>query len=92
MTNRNHQTAAAHPTPPDAPRGGPSNVVDLVTTSRNLKTEDLKTVTPKKQTVFSTQPHFWCNSVGSVLGPLTTHNSVSCLPTLVILPTQNAAP
>ena len=47
MTNRHHQLAAAPPNPPETPCADPVNVVDLVTLSTNLKTEDLKTVTPK---------------------------------------------
>jgi hypothetical protein len=69
MTNRDHQSAAAPCTPPEALCEGPSNVVDLVTTRRNLKTEDLKTVTPKKQTVFSPLPQFRCIPEGCTLNP-----------------------
>jgi hypothetical protein len=47
MTNRHHQYAAAHPAPRDSAKEDITRVVDLVTMSRNLKTEDLKTVTPK---------------------------------------------
>jgi hypothetical protein len=60
--NRHHQTATAHRTPPDARGPGTSNVVDLVTTFRNLKTKTLKTVTPKKHTILSPVHHFCCNA------------------------------
>jgi hypothetical protein len=69
MTNRHHQTAAAHCTSPEAPRRGTANVVDLVTMSMNLKTEDLKTVIPKRETVFAPLPHFRCNFESSISNP-----------------------
>jgi hypothetical protein len=75
MTNRHHQSAA-HPAPPDSPREGTTHVVDLVTASMDLKTEDLKTVPPKKHTDSSPMPHFWCNSVGSVFGTLPSPDSL----------------
>src|ERR1700679_1646016 len=79
MTNRHHQTAAAFNTAQNALRGGPSNVVDLVTMSRNLKTEDLKNCPPKKHANSSRTPiSVQLRKPGSRVhsnSQLTTHNS-----------------
>jgi hypothetical protein len=75
MTKPHHQSAAAHPTPPGSSREHTSHVVDLVTAPRNLKTEDLKTVPPKKHTNSSRMPHFRCNAAGSILGTLPRSDS-----------------
>ena len=75
MTNRHHQYAAAHPAPRDSAKEDITRVVDLVTMSRNLKTEDLKTVPLKKHTNSLRMPHFWCSSVGSVLRTLPPSDS-----------------
>jgi hypothetical protein len=58
MTDHDNNAAAVLPDrrTPNAER---CPVVDLVTLSTNLKTEDLKTVTPKKHTNFAALPQFW---------------------------------
>jgi hypothetical protein len=58
MTDHDNNAAAVLPErrTPNAER---CPVVDLVTLSTNLKTEDLKTVTPKKHTNFAALPQFW---------------------------------
>jgi hypothetical protein len=60
MTDHDNNAAAVLPErrTPNAER---CPVVEFVTTFRNLKTGDLKTVTPQKHTNFPPQPHLRCS-------------------------------
>ena len=75
MTNSHNQSTAPNPAPQDSARQDRTHVVDLVTMSRNLKTEDLRTVPPKKHTNSARMPHC-CISGASVLGTLPPSGSL----------------
>jgi hypothetical protein len=77
MTDHDNNAAAVLPErrTPNAER---CPVVEFVTSSTNLKTEDLKTVTPKKHTNFAALPQFWCNSERPVLSRSKGRTPTAC--------------